>query len=294
MIEIAMYVLIFVAGAFIGSFLNVISDRLQSGESILVGRSHCDNCKTTLSPFDLVPILSFVFLAGKCRYCKTKLSYYYPFSEFLTGSLFVYAAYISGLFIVPSVVNWIYYVYIALIFSLFVILILSDLKFRLLPNKIVFTGIIISLVFLILSSSYTLYSIHTQLNADPVLGKYLLQTDFFESRVLASLRDLSYTLLSAFLLSLSFYILIIATRGRGMGGGDVKLAFLIGLFNGFPVNLIAIFLGFVFGAVYSLVLLLMKKSSLKDTIPFGPFLILGSIIAYNYGYQFLTWYLSLL
>ena len=92
---------------------------------------------------------------------------------------------------------------------------------------------------------------------------------------------------------LFFLSLIKITRGMGMGGGDVKLGFLIGLFNGFPVNIIAIFVGFLSGALVSLVLVLLKKRSMKDTIAFGPFLIFGSILSLVFGQQILNWYIGL-
>jgi prepilin signal peptidase PulO-like enzyme (type II secretory pathway) len=94
----------------------------------------------------------------------------------------------------------------------------------------------------------------------------------------------------AVIICLFFLLLVWATKGRGMGWGDVKLGFLIGLVNGFPYGFEAIFFGFVFGAIYSLVLILLKKKTVKDTIAFGPFLILGSVFVLIWGERILNWY----
>jgi prepilin signal peptidase PulO-like enzyme (type II secretory pathway) len=102
-----------------------------------------------------------------------------------------------------------------------------------------------------------------------------------------------YTVISAFVIGLFFFLLTKIKDGKAMGGGDVKLAFLIGLFNGFPYNVLAIFLGFLFGSVFSLGLILMKRKTVKDTVPFGPFLILGSVVALIWGSQIIDWYINL-
>ena len=108
------------------------------------------------------------------------------------------------------------------------------------------------------------------------------------------LRNAGMSFAGAFGISLFFLLLIFLTKGRGMGGGDVKLGFLIGLVNGFPLSVVAIFLGFLIGAMYSLLLVLFKKKSLKGTIPFGPFLIIGSYLTVFFGNFLFEWYLRLL
>lgn len=294
MINFLMYFCTFVAGTFIGSFLNVVADRLENKESIFFGRSHCDKCKTNLRPKDLIPLLSYAFLKGKCRYCATQLSYYYPLAEILTGLFFVLGAYFVNLFVFSDVATWLYYVYILAIFCVYIVIILSDLKFRIIPNKAVATGVVISVLFTIANQIYILSSLYLALKSDPILGKYLLQTDFFTSRISFALTDFGLAVLSAFLIALFFWFLIVVTKGRGMGGGDVKLAFLIGLFNGLPNNVIAIFSGFLTGALYSVVLIIIGRRKFTDAIPFGPFLILGSLLALFFGSQIIAWYLKLL
>ena len=156
-IEQVFYVLTFVAGAFVGSFLNVVSDRLQSGESIFFGRSHCDKCKSPLSASELIPVFSFLFQKGKCRHCGNALSFYYPLSELLTGTLFVLAAVVVGVFGSTSMfplIQWVYFVYLAAALSLYVILFLSDMKYRILPDKVMIPAIVLTFLFVVFNFSF--------------------------------------------------------------------------------------------------------------------------------------------
>jgi leader peptidase (prepilin peptidase)/N-methyltransferase len=108
-----------------------------------------------------------------------------------------------------------------------------------------------------------------------------------------SLKDFGYVVGGAILIALFFQFLILITKGRGMGDADVKLGFLIGLVNGFPMAFMAVFMGYVLGAFYSVFLMLMKKKTMKDSIPFGPFLILGSVLILLFGNQIWLWYSGL-
>jgi leader peptidase (prepilin peptidase)/N-methyltransferase len=120
---------VFVAGLFIGSFLNVLADRLSRGESAIGGRSYCEKCKKTLKWHDLVPLLSFIFLGGKCRYCHVRLSLYYPIIELTTGIMFVLALSISGFNIYGSgILNYFNLIYFIFLFSALVVIFFADLK----------------------------------------------------------------------------------------------------------------------------------------------------------------------
>lgn len=284
---------IFILGTFVGSFLNVVSDRLQSGESIALGRSHCDKCQRILGALDLVPILSFAFNKGKCRTCKHKLSYYYPISEILTGIMFILAAILSGIFNEPAfTLQKIFsFVYLCLVFSAYVIIFLSDLKYRIIPDRVVFPTLLIVLLFLLSNLVIYIYSSYTYLKNDD-FGVYLLQTGFWTDQVLTRVTSLLVTLGTGFLIALFFFLLIVITKGKGMGGGDMKLSLLIGILHPFPFNIISIFMGFLTGATISVLLVLLSKKSIKDTIPFGPFMLLGSMLVLFFGQDFLTWYLE--
>lgn len=286
------YFTFFAFGCVFGSFLNLVADRIINGESILFGRSRCDFCKKNLGPFSLIPLFSFIFQKGKSACCGEKLSMSYPISEFLTGVGFLFSAHYSNIYREVTASSVIALIYLLTIISLYIILLFTDAKYHILPDKIVYTAIFASLFFVILLSILDLKVFHDRLLEDD-FGKYLLQAGFWHTRVIAVLKQLLILISSAFFISLFFISLILITKGRGMGGGDVKLGFLIGIFNGFPQNILAVFLGFLFGALYSLVLILLKKKNMKDVIAFGPFLILGSLVAFIWGSNILKWYFGL-
>jgi prepilin signal peptidase PulO-like enzyme (type II secretory pathway) len=280
------YLFLFIFGLIFGSFLNVVADRLISGESIIFGRSHCDKCKRILGNRDLVPVLSFILSGGKCRKCGAKLSVWYPLSEILSGLNFILAYVISDGF------NFVF-LFLVVVLSIYLILFLTDAKYFLISDFVVIVGVVFVLLYRtteLIANNIVRYTALKNDNA----GKLLLETDYFRSLVSADVKDLVTIVVSALGIALFFYLLVFLTRGKGMGSGDITLGFLIGLVNGFPNNVLAIFLGFVFGTIYSVPLLLSKSKNLKDPIPFGPFLILGSITALIYGTEILNWYFSLL
>lgn len=248
-----MLLLLFVIGIFAGSFLNVAVDRFPRKETILKGRSHCEFCKKELKWFDLIPLLSFLFLKGKCRYCHKKLSLYYPIIELSTGALFALVyTYINFQFSVfnfqlSTFISFFYYLFIA---SSFIVIFFEDLKFGIIPDKVVFPAIIISLAysFIIHNSLFIVY-------LSSAVGAFAF-----------------------------FLILFLITRGKGMGFGDVKLAFLLGLVLGFPEIILALYLAFLTGAIAGIILIIWrKKRSLKEAIPFGPFLIAGALVSIFLG-----------
>lgn len=286
------YSFLFILGSCIGSFLNVISDRLENGESILFGRSHCESCKNKLHAHDLIPVFSFMLLRGRCRYCKEKLSYTYLLSELLTGSIFVFTAFHLNLIKDLNNFSVLSYVYLLIVFCAYIIILLSDFKFRLIPDKVVVPAIILISGALIFNGFFTYFSTYARLKSDP-LGIYLIKVGYMGNVLHPLITGTVYVLVSSILIALFFWFLIFITKGRGMGFGDVKLGFLIGLFNGWPNSILAIFLGFFSGAVFSLILMLFGKKGMKDTIAFGPFLILGSFVSFFWGSQIIKWYLGL-
>ncbi len=241
----------------------------------------------------MIPVLSFALLRGKCFWCKQKFSPLYVIAELLTGLLFVSGAWYMQLLSSPTLMNWVVFFYLCVIFSIYIVIILSDLKYRIVPNRMSYTGIIIAFLFLTLTTAYILISMYFSLKNDD-FGKYLLEAGFFNIRLALMLKTYLMNIVSSLLIAGFFWFLIVLTKGRGMGGGDVKLALLIGLFNTFPMNVLAIFIGFLSGAAVSLVMVLLRRKTLKDTIPFGPFLILGSLTAFFFGNQILNWYFSLM
>lgn len=230
---------VFILGLFIGSFLNVLADRLPRNETIL-GRSHCDKCKKTLAWVDLIPLLSFIYLRGKCRYCFSKISIQYPVVELITGILFAFTIYYLP--ITNSIANYLVSsIYYLIIVSALIVIFFADLRHGIIPDKIVFPAIGLSLVWIATSNQQLAFS-------------YLL---------------------SGLGAGLFFFIIYLLTRGRGMGFGDVKFAFFIGFFLGFPAIIFALYIAFLTGAACGFILILWGKKKLKTAIPFGPFLVLG-------------------
>lgn len=283
---------LFIIGIFVGSFLNVISDRLPNDRKFVFGHSVCDFCHKTLGVKNLIPIFSFLFQKGKCSFCSKKLSIYYPLSEVLTGGVFMLAGYLSGFVnLINSQSAFLLFYYIV-VFSFFVVMFLTDIKYYLILDSLVIPATVFVLLTSAIFRGLELVNTHRSLSGD-TLGVYLLRTDYFANQVNTSLKNFGLVILGAVIISLFFLFLIFITKGKGMGFGDVKLGFLIGLVNGFPLGFIAIFLGFLIGAVYSLSLIALKKKTIKDTIPFGPFLITGSILTLVFGPELWDWYTRL-
>src|SRR3989344_5555451 len=275
------YFFIFVVGAVFGSFLNLVADRFPFGKPVLIGRSKCELCSKFLTPKELVPLLSYLLLKGKCLGCKTKLSPIYFFTEVFTGLGFMGIAYWTKMFDNFEAETLLNFLYLTIVYCFYVVLFLTDLKFRLVPNKIVYAGILFVVLFQLCVSIYNLMVFRSDLLKD-TFGVYLYKAGYFDNQVLYLLRDFGFNIVSALAIGGFFLFLIFITKGRGMGGGDVTLGFFIGMVNGFPNNILAIFLGFLIGAVFSVVLVVLRKKTIKDTISFGPFLILGSVLAYIY------------
>lgn len=247
----------FILGLFFGSFLNVLIDRLPQGENPWRGRSRCDYCKKTLGVWDLLPVISFLWLRGKCRYCHKRLSWEYPLLELFTASVFG----ICGLALLNHYINHPYLGLILtaglIIASSFIVIFFADIKYQIIPDEMIISLLGGSLLFIVFTSRSLL----------PYLLTSLIAAGFF----------------------LAIYVV---TRGRGMGFGDVKLVFALGLFLGFPKALIALYIAFLTGAVVSLILILVKKKRLKSRIAFGPFLVGGSVLSLIFGQYIAQWYLN--
>jgi leader peptidase (prepilin peptidase) / N-methyltransferase len=245
--------LIFIFGTLVGSFLGVVVDRLPRGKTIVKGRSRCDHCKHTLSALDLVPLLSFLALRGKCRYCHSSIGWDTFFIESITGLLFVItylftqSAYESQVFSFAFFTSLLYYLYIV---SSLIAIFFIDLEHGIIPNKIVYPAVIISLLYLAV--------FHTT-----SLPQYILSA------------------LAAFVF---FFLLYVFTKKKGMGLGDVKFALLMGLILGFPGIVIALYIAFLTGAFIACMLVLWRKKKFGGgTVPFGPFLVLGTLISLFVG-----------
>jgi len=236
-----MYVLVFILGAVIGSFLNVCSMRIPEDRSIIHPPSHCDSCQTRLKWFDLIPILSYIFYRGKCRYCGVKLSIQYPLVEFLNGALFVVFFYKFGLtleFIIFSLVS-----------STLLVIAIIDFNTQLIPDILIIVLVILAIIYRI---------------ALIVAGGIILPV----------VKDGFFGLLLG---GGVFFLIYFLSRG-GMGEGDILLIAALGLLVGLKNTLLLMFMSFVTGAAISVFLLAFKIKSRKDAIPFGPFIVLSFYI----------------
>ena len=243
-----MFLLLFIIGLFFGSFLNVLVDRIPRGETFIKGHSHCEFCNKMLKWYDLVPVLSFILLQGKCRYCKHSLSLFYPVIEISTGLLFALTY-----LLIPSqsIVSVIYFLFII---SGFIVIFFTDLKSGIIPDKVLVPAILLTFFYLLIINPSSLI-----INILCGLGAFL----FFVT------------------IAVVFKVL---TKKDSLGGGDVKLVFLLGLFLGFPGIVISLYIAFLTGALIGIILILWRKKSFqKATLPFGPFLILGTIISLFWG-----------
>lgn len=272
-------VLLLALGLTFGSFVNALVWRLHEQEelaekpkkaakqrrrnlSILNGRSMCPNCGHELAAKDLIPVLSWLWLRGKCRYCGRMISWQYPLVELMTALLFV-LSYLhwplgftgSGLL---QFVCWLFFV------VMFVALAVYDLRWFLLPNRIVYPLIVVAFVEVI---------------AAAVLDH--------------NLAGLWQPLAGAAIISGLFFGLYQVSGGSWIGGGDVKLAVVLGLLAATPGRaFLLIFIASLIGTVVSLPLALQNRRKLKMQVPFGPFLLLATGIVVLFGPAITNWYLD--
>jgi leader peptidase (prepilin peptidase)/N-methyltransferase len=237
-------------GLIIGSFLNVIIYRLPEGKSIITPPSHCPKCGTRLKVIDLIPVLSFLSTGGKCRYCNTKISKQYPIIELLTGFFFL-AAYLKFGISVQL------FIYLLLISSLIAVTVI-DYKYMIIPNKITYPLIVISLLSAIIFDYLTIFQ----------------------------------SLLGIVIPSLLLLIVAFIFKG-GMGMGDVKLVAAIGGFMGWIYTLAGIFLGSLLGSIIGLSLMGLGIIGRKTRIPFGPFICIGAVVMIFFGDTLFNWYINL-
>ncbi len=254
----------FLFGLSLGSFINVLIYRLPKGESIIFPPSHCPHCQIPLKFYDNIPLLSFLILKGKCRSCKQKISIRYPIVEALTASLVWLSFYKFGISFQAFIST--------LFFSSLVLISFIDLDSHLIPNKIVYPLLLISLVLFLFSWIFKL----------PLVP--LMNSSYFSS--------IYGFLLGGGILYLVALISPFVFKKEGMGGGDIKLASFIGIYLGYYI-LLALLFAFFFGSIGGL-LLIKKGGSTKSEIPFAPFLSLGALFTFMFGFPIARWYFSFL
>lgn len=251
--DFIIYIFLFLVGTVFGSFIDVVSSRTASGKSFLLSRSQCEKCLKDILPFDLIPLVSYLLLGGKCRFCSAKIPKRLFFIELGVGILFVIAYLFTSLPITSFVI-------LLLILSLLTAIFISDFRFGIIPDQFLIALGFFSFIFLVLQGNSFLDTLS-------ILGIHILAG------------------LTAFAFFMAIFLI---TKGRGMGFGDVKFSFFIGFLLSFALMVGSLYVAFLTGAVVSLILILVRKKKFRgDTIPFGPFLVFGTICSLLFEMQIL-------
>ncbi|NLY44100.1 MAG: prepilin peptidase [Clostridiaceae bacterium] len=240
---------ILILGLLIGSFLNVCIHRIPLNQTVVTEPSHCPVCGRRIKWYDLIPVVSYILLQGKCRFCKNKISIRYPLVELLNAAayLLIYNTYGLSVQLLGM----------AFLVSALIVISFIDFAHSIIPDRIIVVLLIAGIIYSFFNNSITIL--------EAVIG-------FFAASV---------------------PLLIIAVlSGGNMGGGDIKLMAVSGLFLGWKLILLSLILGSCIGSVIGIILIVLKKIKLKQRIPYGPFLSAGIFISIIYGQDFLRWYLN--
>lgn len=267
MLSIFELTVVFLLGLCVGSFLNVIIFRLRSNEQWQKGRSHCVSCNAVLSIRDLIPLISFILLKGRCRYCKTVLSWQYPFVELATAGLFI-LSYFSLLGVFQSQ-------------SMTVLLATGSLfPIMLLLKYAVFLSILL-IIFVTDLRWFVIYDSVIILGSALALAAHLLIPPlFFPHYIMPAWLNL---VAAASVPAAFFGLQYVISSGKWIGGGDILLGGMMGLMLGWPQVLAALFIAYCTGSVVGIALIAAGKKSRGSEVPFGTFLTTATAIMLLYG-----------
>lgn len=260
-LEVIGLVLTIIFGLIIGSFLNVLIYRIPNQMSIISPASHCPNCQHSIAWYDNIPIISYIILKGKCRYCKQNISSRYLVVELLNASLWVLALHyyqITELFFLSIIV-----------ISLLIVIAFIDLDKMIIPDSLNLSILIIGVLSIVLKKNFSNILLITQIDQliGLVIGLILLLIVVFIDKIF---------------------------KKEVMGGGDIKLIGAIGLFLGWQLVLLGIILGSMIGTLIELPQRLVKIKKESEPFPFGPYLVIGFLIAMYVGPSIINWYIHLI
>ena len=245
------FILVIILGLVVGSFLNAVIYRLKVGVSFLKGRSYCPFCEHDLTFWDLIPLFSFVFLKGKCRYCQKPISWQYPLVELATALAFLLLIWHFGL-------GYEFFVY--LIYTCFLLVIFTyDLRYYLIPDKVSLPAMVVAFLLSFFVLKISLISL---------LGGALIGGGFF-------------------------LVQFVVSKGKWIGGGDIRLGILMGVMLGYQQLLVALFIAYLLGSFIGLGLIIFGKKKLRSQVPFGTFLSLATFIAFLFGDLLIIFYKDL-
>jgi len=278
----------FIIGLAFGSFLNVVAFRYDPDKFIfnsktIGGRSKCDHCGKTLRWFELLPLVSFIIQRGRCRQCKAKLSFIHPIGELIMGFIFAFLPERIASFGLPNASIYSSEVALWLLVAVtFYLLSFIDLRLHIVPDEgnllLVILGALATFVYPIKSLGVKVFSF-----LGPYANLFGFQEGAWANRLLATILAMVF-----------FGILILITRGKGMGVGDLKMSIGLGLLFGWPDIAVVIGLAFILGAISGIYLIASKSTTLKTAVPFVPFLVLASFIVIFFGKEIVTAYFNFL
>ncbi len=250
------YVIAVILGLLIGSFLNVCIYRIPRNLSIVFPSSRCPHCSYAIRAWDNIPVLSYIFLGGRCRNCKAGIPLRYPLVEALNAFLYAAVLWRYG-------IGWNSVVYAVLCSSMIVITFI-DLEFQIIPDRITLAGVPIGLL----------------------AGSFFLPDPFMRADLLGYKASLAGLISGGGF----FYLVAVLSRG-GMGGGDIKMMAMVGALMGWKAVFLTTLLGSLAGSVVGVFLMVLMGKGRKTKVPFGPFLALGTLITLFFGQEILVWYL---
>jgi leader peptidase (prepilin peptidase) / N-methyltransferase len=257
-------ILVFIFGLVMGSFFNVCICRIPKEESVISPPSHCTACGNQLKFYDMLPVLSFLILKGRCRYCSIKVSTRYALVELLTAAVY------TALFQRYSLS--IEFLAAAFLMSILIIVFFIDLDYKIIPHGLTLIGL----------GGGVILVVFKFFNPMPIFGN-----ENWWSHLLGILPG------SGILLLVAVLALIIYKSDEGMGMGDVYIFAPIGLFLGWKLCLLNLLISILIAGFCSIVLLIIRKKNRKDAIAFGPFIVTGTFIVLMWGNSFLNWYFNL-
>lgn len=251
-----LYLIIFFFGLALGSFLNSWIWRTRENIRIVNGRSMCPYCRRQLTWYENIPVLSYLFLWGKCRTCKNQIPKHFTFVEVGAALIFVLLAWknLNSAAVVPA-----YFLRDITFSALLIVIFIYDYLYQEILPEVVWVGALAGLFF----NLYLGYSLISMLIGLLIAGGF-------------------------------FWLQFVFSKGRWIGGGDVRMGVMMGIWLGWPVILVALFLAYVAGAVAGLALIVSGKKQFSSVIPFGTYLAMGTFVTMLWGNQVLAWYLKFL
>jgi len=270
-------VIIFMLGLLIGSFLNVVIHRSNTGETVTKGRSHCPLCGNVLCWYELIPIVSFLLQRGRCNSCKNKISLQYPIVEVFTSIVFFagwrfYLSNLSKQIFQNPILFWCYTLLVLFWIATLVAIFVYDWKYLEIPTNFLRWGILFSVASVIARDADLLF----------ISNNFSVVNSAILSGIAGALMAGGF-----------FFLLVAVSREKWMGRGDIYIGAIIGMVVGWPWILEALMIAFTVGAVVGIFLMLLKGKDLKTKIAFGPFLVFGGLITLFWGQRLFNLYLAI-